>query len=39
MFGGVTMPAMVRELKAGLPDSAVFAFIENDLSIAQVNAI
>jgi hypothetical protein len=39
MFGGVTMPAMVRELKAGLLYSAVLAFIENDLSIAQVNGI
>ena len=33
------MPAMVRELKAGLPDSAVFAFIENNFSITQVNGV
>lgn len=39
MFGGVTVPAMVRELKAGLPDSAVLTLIESDLSITQVNGV
>ena len=33
------MPATVREFEAGLPDSAVLMYIENDLSIAQVNGV
>ena len=33
------LPATVREFEAGLPDSAVLMYIENDLSIAQVNGV